>query len=744
MYQYYLHPTAILCLLMASIFALASAAAAQPPPISTQMVDNHHSSWNPNETTLTVSNVKSGFKLLFTDTTDSGVTSANVGTYAQPLYVPGLSIPGQGTHNVIFVATEANNVYAFDADSQGPPLWSTNLTPSGETLQNMNDYANTRIPAMGISGTPVIDTSTNTMYLVAASKTTANTPVFHQRLHALDITTGNEKLGGPIDITAKYPGTGGEQDGNGNVVFDPLIEFDRGGLTLFGNSVYIPFSSHEDNGLAPNGSVVAGYNGGRYQGWVIAYDKTSLAQVGVYNTSPNLPAGSEAGGGSIWQAAVGMVADSSSLYALTANGLFDANTGGGDYGDSLLRLTQAPSITVADSFTPCNQAALDEYDQDLGSGAPMVLPTQTSGPANLLTFSGKEGTIYLINRSSLGGYTATSVPDSSQCTDAVVQVLWRILGANPKTTGNTSDRNAFWGAPAYFADSSGRQYIYYTGDYAPIIEYDLANGTLTAGKSPLGAANQTTGSEYNFARGGTLPSISSNGGDTTTAILWAIRHSTPATSSTAAGPITLDAYPANDLTTVLVNDIPAGNWNFNNDAFLIPTVVNGKVYVSASGTVMAFGTGPASSPSPTPTPTATPPPGSSPTPTPTATPTPAPTPTMVATPTPTATPPAASGTLRVGTRINFGRVKIGRTKTIRFRVRNAGKGILQVTVGTLTTPFAVADSGSLAPLAKGKASPLITTQFTPTVTGLVTQSLMITSSDPDHLTWPITVEGTGR
>jgi hypothetical protein len=731
----------ILWLLVASLFALPSSAAAQPA-ITTQMVDNHHSSWNPNETTLTVANVKSSFKLLFTDTTDSGVTAANVGTYAQPLYVPNVSIAGQGTHNVIFVATEANNVYAFDADSAGGPLWSVNLTPSGETLQNMNDYANTRIPAMGISGTPVIDTSSNTLYVVAASKTTANTPVFHQRLHALDITSGNERTNSPVDIQAKYPGTGGEQDGNGNVVFDPLIEFDRGGLTLFGSSVYIPFSAHEDNGLAPNGSVAAGYNGGRYQGWVIAYNKTSLAQVGVFNTSPNLPSGSEAGGGSIWQAAVGMVADSSSLYALTANGLFDANTAGGDYGDSLIRLTQAPSITLADSFTPCNQAALDAGDVDLGSGAPMVLPTQSSGPPNLLTFSGKEGTIYLINRSSLGGYTATTVSDGSQCTDNVVQELWRVLGTTPSTS---SDRNAFWGAPAYFADNSGRQYIYYTGDYAPIIEYDLANGTLTPGNNPSGVPNQTPASEYNFPRGGAVPSISSNGGDTTTAILWAIKHSSPATSSTAVGPITLDAYPANDLTTVLVNDIPAGNWNFNNDAFLIPTVANGKVYVSASGTVMVYGVGTASSPSPTPTaaPTPTPNPGG--TPTPTAVPTPVPTPTSstIATPTPTPTPAGPTGTLRVGKLINFGRVKIGKTKSIEFRVHNVGKGILQVTIGALTAPFTVEDA-NVASLAKGKATAPITVQFTPTATGPVTQSLIINSSDPNNPTWSITVEGTGK
>src|SRR5208283_5132665 len=170
-----------------------------------------------------------------------------------------------------------------------------------------------------------IDPSSNTLYVVAASKTTANTPAFHQRLHALDITNGNERPGSPVDIQAKYPGTGGEQDGNGNNLFDPLIEFDRGGLTLFGNNVYLPFGAHEDNGLGSQGTPVAN---GLYQGWVIAYDKTSLAQTGVFNDSPNLPSGT--GGGSIWQAAVGMAADDTSIYALTANGLFDQDTGGGD------------------------------------------------------------------------------------------------------------------------------------------------------------------------------------------------------------------------------------------------------------------------------------------------------------------------------------------------------------------------------------------------------------------------------
>ena len=700
-----------LLLAMASVLLMASASLAQPPAVTTQLYDNQHTGWNPNETQLTVSNVKSSFKLLFKDTTDSGVTASNRGTYAQPLYVPGVQING-GTHNVVFVATEANNVYAFDADSQAAALWTKNLTPNGETLQVSADYSNNRIPAMGISGTPVIDPASGTLYVVAASKTTGGSPVYHQRLHALDITTGNERNNSPMDIQANYPGSGSPQDPNhsGHVLFNPVVEFDRAGLTLLGNTVYIPFSSHEDNGIEPDGSIDGT---GAYQGWVIAYDKTSLAQVGVFNDSPSITPDPSlgAGGGSIWQSAVGMVADSSSLYVLTANGPYDGNP---NYGDSLLRLTQAPSLGIGDSFTPCNQQALYENDIDLGSGAPMVLPPQSSGPANLLTFSGKEGTIYLINRSSLGGYTATQVPDNQKCTNNVVQELWRVLGTSSNTSSNRSE---FWGAPAFFKDSNGRQYVYYTGDYSPIIEYDLANGTLTPGKNPSNQPNQTPPSTYNYSRGGTLPVISSNGGDTNTAVLWALQHPTPAPSPAPSnhgvGPLALDAYAANDLTTKIVSDIPAGQWTLQNDAFLIPTVANGKVYVSSSGELDVFGTGNATS-----------------------------TPSPSASPTPSAT---ASPRLWVNrARINFGRVKIGTTRQAFFRVGDTGKGTLNVTIPSLTAPFMIVNNPGTVTLMRGHGTQQIFVQFTPTATDLVQQDLVLTSNDPKRPAFTINLFGRGR
>ncbi len=663
----------------ASILLSASALHAAPPAVVTQMYDNHHSGWNPNETQLNIANVKTNFKLLFKDKT--------VGqTYSQPLYVPGLKI-GAKVHNVIFAATENNLVYAFDADKAGKPLWSVSLTPAGETLQLATDYDNTRIPQIGISGTPVIDLANGggTLYAVAATKTAAQTPVFHQRLHALDITTGKERANSPVDVTAKFPGSAQEQDGNGNVVFDPLIEFNRAGLTLFGSNVYIAWSAHEDNGSQQPQFLNA------YQGWVTAYDKTSLAQTAVFNDSPTLSP--TVGGGSIWQSSVGMVADDSSIYALTANGPYDVNTGKLDYGDTALRLTS--NLAVADSFTPCNQQELDDLDVDLGSAAPMILPDQTSGPTQLITFAGKEGSIYLLDRTAMGGYTPTSVADNIPCTDKVVQKLWRVLGVTDAT--GDSNRDAYWGAPAYFADAAGHQYLYFAGDYSPIVEFDLTNGALSAGTVAGGNPNQTATSEFNFAHGGTIPVISSNGGDVSTSILWAIRHPLP--PGDGSGSITLDAYSASDLTNQIVFDIPAGEWNFHNDPFLIPTVANGKVYVLSGGELDVFGV--------------------------------------------SSVTPGGAGSIRIARNLNFGKVVSGSTKTKTFTIHNAGKGDLHVSLISAQDPFQVLGTGTLN-LAKGQTSAPISVQFTPTSVGPVSQALRISCDDPKNPTPDLTLSGTGK
>ncbi len=667
-------------LAFASVVLLVSTAHTAPPSITTQMYNNQHTGWNNQETQLNIANVKTNFKLLFKDKT--------VGqTYSQPLYIPALNLGRLGTHNVIFVATENNLVYAFDADRARGPLWTAKLTPVGETLQVTADYDNFRIPQMGVTGTPVIDATTGTLYAVAASKTTAASPVYHQRLHALDITTGKERANSPVDIVASFPGTGGTTDGDGHEVFSPVVQFNRSALTLFQNNIYTAWSAHEDNG--------------NYQGWVIAYDKTSLQQTAVFDDSPNIPpAANGNGGGSIWQASIGMVADDASIYAVTSNGPFDINTGGADWGDSALRL--GPTLNVADSFTPCNQQELGDFDVDLGSGGPMILPDQTSGPTKLLTFAGKEGSIYLIDRTAMGGYTPTTVctpgtPCNTQCSNNVINELWRIIGATPVTSSDGANRDAYWGAPAYFKDSNGRQYVYYTGDYSPVAEFDLANGTLTPGLNGSSKPNQTPGSTYNFAHGGTIPVISSDSnGDGTSAILWAIRRALP--PSDGAGPITLDAYSATDLTQQIVYDIPAGSWPYHNDAFLIPTVANGKVYVFSAGELDVFGV--------------------------------------------SSTTPGGTGAIRIGRRLNFGKVTVNSTRTRTFTIHNAGTGDLHVSLAA-QDPFLVPGTRNVN-LARGQTSPPISVEFSPTAAGPVSQPLTINCDDPKNPTPSFTLEGTGK
>jgi hypothetical protein len=324
----------------------------------------------------------------------------------------------------------------------------------------------------------------------------------------------------------------------------------------------------------------------------------------------------------------------------------------------------------------------------------MLLPTQTSAPQNLMTFAGKEGSIYLVDRTSMGGYTPTTVADNVPCNDNIVQKLWRVLGVTD--TNGSSDRDAYWGAPAYFSDSTGRQYVYYSGDYAPIMEWDLANGSLTAGLSPGGQPNQTPSSEYNFPHGGSIPVISSNGGDTSTAILWVVRHVLP--PSPDAGPLTLDAYAANDLTNQIVFDAPAGGWNYNNNAWLIPTVANGKVYVFSGSGLAVFGV--------------------------------------------SSVVPGGTGSIRIARSLNFGKVAANSTKTRTFTVRNAGKGDLHVSSISAQAPFQLTGTGTLN-LAKGQSA-AVGVEFMPTTTGAVSEALTINCDDPNNPTPSLTLTGTGK
>ncbi|MBU6400817.1 MAG: hypothetical protein KGS61_10895, partial [Verrucomicrobia bacterium] len=349
--------------------------------------DNARTGQNQDETVLSPANVAPNtFGKLFDCPVDGYV-------YAQPLYMSGVQIPGQGTHNVVFVATEHDSVYAFDADtSQGStvaPLWQTRLLDpnAGESPVPITDYGLSDPPEEGVTGTPVIDPVSGTLYVVAKIKN-YQTVTYVQRLFALDVATGTNKFGGPVDIAASVAGSGDGSEGSGDVSFEPFYEFQRPGLLLLNGVVYVTFASQGD--ITP------------YHGWVLGYAAQSLQLVSAFNDTPN---GSDGG---IWMSGAGPASDSSgSLYLLTGNGTFDANSGGADYGDSFVKLVSSgSSLRPVDYFTPYNQTWMEANDADLGSGGALVLPDAVGSPAHphLVVGAGKNGTIYLLDRDNLGQY----------------------------------------------------------------------------------------------------------------------------------------------------------------------------------------------------------------------------------------------------------------------------------------------------------------------------------------------------
>src|SRR6266516_3429531 len=349
----------------------------------------------PNETILTTSNVnvaQFGKHVLYP--VDGYV-------YAQPLFMPNVTIAGK-THNVVFVATQHDSVYAFDADQMStiPPLWHTSfIYPAhGITTVSPSDIlCNDIIPEVGITGTPMIDGSTSTLSVVAKTKEQGHVV---QRLHALDITTGKDRAGSPVLIQASVPGSGAGSS-NGVVSFNPLRENQRSALLLLNGVVYIAWASHCDNDP--------------YHGWVIGYNATTLQQVpgAVYNTSPN---GTRAG---IWQSGGGLAAESAGyIYFATGNGTFDVDSGGSDVGDSIVKLTTQNGLHRVDYFTPFNQACLEAADADLGSGGILLLPTSSE-----LICVGKEGRVYVVNGNNMGKYTPIANPCNKQNLTNVDKVL---------------------------------------------------------------------------------------------------------------------------------------------------------------------------------------------------------------------------------------------------------------------------------------------------------------------------------
>jgi Putative Ig domain len=460
--------------------------------------------------------------------------------YPQPLWVANLSIFG-GTHNVVFVATEHDTVYAFDADdSSCANLWGgpVSLLGGGETWVSSSDDGGCTdlTPDIGIVGTPVIDLSSNTMYVV--SKTKSGGSSFHQRIHALSLADGSEKFSGPVDISATVPGTGSGSSA-GNVSFDPLLNNQRPALLLTNGHVIITWASHCDFGP--------------YHGWVMSYSASSLAQEAMLNLSPD---GINAG---VWMSGNGPAADGSgNIYLATGNGTFDVTNllaPTDDYGDSIIKLgpPSGGTFSILSYFRSVSQQpSPDANDNDQGSGGPVLLP------AGVLAQSGKDGNIYVANQSGLGGF--------GLLTNSVHQ---EVDGQLP---GGMWGSPTYWNGNVFFGPISGslRAFSFNTGS-------GMISGTPTS----------DTGSTLSNGFPGPTAAISANG--TSNGIVWALDNNAYCTPVPSCGPAVLHAYDATNLGSELWNSSGAGDHAGTAVKFTVPTVANGKVYVGTRTQLNVYG-----------------------------------------------------------------------------------------------------------------------------------------------------------
>lgn len=508
---------------------------ARATDVLTYKYDNARTGSNSSEYVLTPQNVnQQSFGRLYSFPTDGY-------TYAQPLYKTQVNIPGQGVHNVIYVATEHDSVYAFDADGNNPPqgyLWKVSFIDpaSGLTTVPYGDVSTSDlVPEIGITSTPVIDPATNTLYVLSKAKQTSiNNITYIQKLHALDLGTGAEKMNGPTIIRASVPGTGAGSV-NGVLSFDPKVEHQRSGLTLLNGVVYIAWAAHGDMG--------------NYHGWVMGYQASDISrQVGVYCSTPN------GWGGGIWMAGGGISADSQgNLYLAPGNGTTDPSNN--NYAESVLRLSTNSGIQFADFFIPNNQDGLNAGDQDTGVGSAIVLPDQPGPYPHLVISADKSGNIYLLNRDSMSGYNPTA--------NANVQTVF----------AGSSIHNSF----AFFNNT-----LYVGADGKGIGAYPVANGMLA-----WNPVSQTPG-QYGqgYATGnGTSPTISSSGASN--GIVWALDN-----VANGKGPAVLNAYDASNLANELYSsndaldsrDVAGYAVKFTN-----PIVADGRVFVPGLNSVTVYG-----------------------------------------------------------------------------------------------------------------------------------------------------------
>jgi hypothetical protein len=493
---------------------------------------------NLGETVLTPDNVNTNdFGLLFSWTVDGWV-------FAQPLYVAGVTIPGRGIHNVVYVATEHDSVYAFDADSitggNATPLWQVSFINPGAGLTTVPGATfgfPGNPPELGITGTPVIDPTTGTLYVVAKMEDlSVNPTVYHERLYALDLGTGALKYGSPAEVAYTLPGSGSGSSG-GKISLDPLYEFQRAGLLLLNGTVYIAFASQGDEG--------------DYHGWVVGCDAQTLQPVRAFIDTPG---GIEGG---IWMSGGAPSVDpEGNIYVMTGNGSFDLGSPAQNFSMAFVKLTpNGTNLTAVDYFMPSDDTYYNGIDGDLGSGAPVVLPDGPGSGAHphLLFGAGKDLTLYLLDRDNMGHYDAANDE----------QIIYK----------DTNYAHGTFATPAYFDNTL---YLAGAGDY--LKAYSISNAAMST--NPVSEGPDI----INWP--GAPPCVSANGASN--AIVWLMDES--AFNPAANGPAVLKAYNATNLEELYTSadaglrDQPGGAVKF-----CVPTVSNGKVYTGTAGEFSAFG-----------------------------------------------------------------------------------------------------------------------------------------------------------
>lgn len=509
-------------LVKAAGIALAALPLAAQVNVLTYQYDDTRAGANRNEVLLTTSNVNQNqFGKLFSYPVDGFL-------YGQPLYLGGVNIPGKGVHNVVFVATEHDSVYAFDADSNAganaAPLWKVSFLGANVTTVPASDVSCGQIsPEIGITSTPVIDPATGTIYVVAMTKESGS--YFH-RLHALDMTTGAEKPGSPVTVQATYPGNG---EGGNTLVFAPKNYKQRPGLLLLNGVVYTAWSSHCDLGL--------------YHGWLIGYDSQTLRQVSVYNNTPN---GNEA---SFWAGGAAPAVDQNgSIFLVAGNGSFDAPSGGPNLGEAYSKLLPAANgFVVQDYFAPFNASSLNTRDLDVGSSGVALLGDEAGSAEHphLLVGAGKEGRIYLLDRDNMGKWQSGS--DSQ-----IVQSIPNGIGG-------------LFGNPAYFNKT-----IYLCGSGDRLKAFSISNARMSA--TPASQSGTSFGSP------GCVPSISANGN--ANGIVWLL-ESSGALHALDATDVSHELYSSKQNSS---RDALGGYVKFS-----VPTIANGRVYAGTQGALVVYG-----------------------------------------------------------------------------------------------------------------------------------------------------------